>query len=978
MDKKLLEALDNLSYSLELIADALNSRESSNTSTTNALKSGDFSKQLNEINTSLKSIKSDTSKILQNQNTILELSKKDKGGDDVFLGAENSSNKEKLKSGAASIILIAGAVLAIGLAFKIVGEVDFLSVISIGLAIVFISDAFVNVSNNIVKNKITNAVAFQTAIVMVAMSAAIMLSSWVLGFIKPISLTQAVSAILIAGMFSVISYGMKKILDAMDSANIVSVAKSVIFLPLILPAIATAIVMSSYILGFTKPIGLIQAISAILIAGVFTAISYGLPKIMNAVSEIKNPLSILTGAVVLVSLAGAIAASSVLLGMVQPITLTQFITSIAISILFVALSYGLALMSPMLDKISWKHVIMLPLLFTTMSLAIMASSKILSQSEEITFGKSLRILVFGAVMSILTFTMGTAMVFLGKAQIKDVLAGALAIVVLAGAIALSSKLLNLGDYKIYPSFGWAIGTGVSIIAFGVAALTMGLMVTSGIGAVALLAGAVAIVGIAGTIVAVSHILKAGDYSKYPSFGWAAGVGLSMGGFGMAMLGIGLAVVGSLGLGLVALEAGKDAVLMIAQTVVDASHILKAGDYKSGPTIAWSGGIALALAAFSPIYAMLAANKIMSLFGGGVGPKDFSDAIKMVSGGIVTAAEFFGDKGDIFKGGPKKEWSQGVGLAIGAFLPVYRMLAANKIMSLFGGGIGPKDFVNAIKMVSEGIVSAGEFFNGKGDIFKGGPKKEWSQGVGGAIGAFLPIFKTINDSKTLGFGGLDVDDVTKTILGVTNAIVKVAIKLNSASRFFNTNIDPNFVKNLTSNTLGFLALARKVTEINDDGVGSTLLGLDSVSRTANGMIKLAGAYDKLASSLRRFSGALKSMDDDKISSIRKLTGNLAILASMNKKNLDEMMGVLESKANVFSKLIQDNNETNNNKTGVGANKKGEVTTLDKKKKSKYGNTSEQLDLVIDILTRIDTSTTSLDEFMASKGFKPTTLTDTTKQ
>jgi hypothetical protein len=71
MDKKLLEALDNLSYSLELIADALNSRESSNTSTTNALKSGDFSKQLNEINTSLKSIKSDTSKILQNQNTIL-------------------------------------------------------------------------------------------------------------------------------------------------------------------------------------------------------------------------------------------------------------------------------------------------------------------------------------------------------------------------------------------------------------------------------------------------------------------------------------------------------------------------------------------------------------------------------------------------------------------------------------------------------------------------------------------------------------------------------------------------------------------------------------------------------------------------------------------------------------------------------------------------------------------------------------------
>jgi len=75
MDKQLLDALNNLSESLEMIAQALDKKGTSNTTTTNALQSGDFSKQLTEINVSLKSIKSDTTKILEKQNTILEMQK---------------------------------------------------------------------------------------------------------------------------------------------------------------------------------------------------------------------------------------------------------------------------------------------------------------------------------------------------------------------------------------------------------------------------------------------------------------------------------------------------------------------------------------------------------------------------------------------------------------------------------------------------------------------------------------------------------------------------------------------------------------------------------------------------------------------------------------------------------------------------------------------------------------------------------------
>ena len=67
MDKQLLNALDNLSEALVMIADALGKKGSSNTTTTNVLQSGDFSKQLKAIDAGIKSIKSDTKEILKNQ-----------------------------------------------------------------------------------------------------------------------------------------------------------------------------------------------------------------------------------------------------------------------------------------------------------------------------------------------------------------------------------------------------------------------------------------------------------------------------------------------------------------------------------------------------------------------------------------------------------------------------------------------------------------------------------------------------------------------------------------------------------------------------------------------------------------------------------------------------------------------------------------------------------------------------------------------
>ncbi len=150
MDKQLLRALDNLSESLEMIAQVLASKsEEGQSSTTTALQSGDFSKTIGEINIGVKNIKVDTEKILKNQQTIIDLQKKKESdkktgvAEDVGVSKDQENN---IKKGAATIMLIALAVLAIGLAFKLVGSVDFLSVIGLSIAILVMSMAFEKVA----------------------------------------------------------------------------------------------------------------------------------------------------------------------------------------------------------------------------------------------------------------------------------------------------------------------------------------------------------------------------------------------------------------------------------------------------------------------------------------------------------------------------------------------------------------------------------------------------------------------------------------------------------------------------------------------------------------------------------------------------------------------------------------------------------------------------------------------------------------
>ena len=977
MDQKLLNALSNLSDGLEAIAEALKAKSGDKSPTTAALQSGDFSKSIKEINVGVKQLLSDSKKILKNQETIIQLSKKsstDNKKTDFETAGGDKKQESNIKKGVGTILLIAVAVLAIGMAFKLVGGINFLSVIGLSIAILLVAKAFEQVAA--LKMSLKEAAVVSASIVLMAfgitmaswimakispisitqsltailiatgfslmspaikkiikafdgmsfggiiktalglmlvlpaIAAGITVSSWMLKMITPITINQALTAILITAMFTVLSFGIKKLLGAFGN-GIGALVKAVIFLPLILPAIALGITLSSWVLkkitvitpaqgisailigamfavvgfGLKKLIGAFggnnilamgaailflpfvmeavadgivrassflknisevgwtQAFSAIMIAVIFTVISFGLKQLINAMDSIDNPLAILLVPLILPAMAYAIQLSSDPLSKVTVIKMDQFWSALGISIIFVAFAFALKLMASAIDKIDLASVILLPLIFVAFSTAIWLSSKILAKATVMEDDFLLKLLKTSVVMGVAFATMGGVSYLLGKIGFSNILKGVLAIPVLATAIAVSSGILSLGTYKEgnYPSLNWALGVGASIAAFGLGAAALGLLVF-GPQALLFAAGLGAVTAVATTVVAASHILAEGNYKKAPDLLWVLGVSSIMSTFA--------SLVGILGIIPDAwIEDGINAVSAVSKSIVDSAWTFSAASaaFVGGPTKEWAERIGIAIGAFSPVYAMLMANGVASIFGGGgVGPDEFSTAITTVSKGIIDAASFFADPKNtgVWNAGPTKTWAEGVGTAIGAFSPVYAMLVANGITKLIsGGGISPEEFSTAIVTVSTGIMTAAnEFAKAKTSFTEGMyPSKQWGEGIGSALAAFSPVYTMLmanGIAKMIGGGGIGPVEFSAAILTVSKGIITAAQEFATNTATFNEGMYPS--KNWGQGVgAALMAFAPVFTALSQD-TGFFTSGAEVISNMVNGVLSIAGA------------------------------------------------------------------------------------------------------------------------------------------
>jgi hypothetical protein len=632
----------------------------------------------------------------------------------------------------------------------------------------------------------------------------------------------------------------------------------------------------------------------------------------------------------LVGIALAITASSWVLSMVKPLSIGQFLTALGIAALFAMMSFVMPFLAVgivLMDKLigARKMLIVVPLIFTALSLAIMISSHILSMSADMELAFILKLILFGVGLGLIVLAMLPSVLAVGIASASGVgeIAlglGVLAIPVIALAVMLSSHILSAGKYDNYPGVGWALGVGASMLGFGLAVLELGTFITAsaGLGAVAILAGALAIPVVAQSIVDTDSIIRGGKYDNYPGIGWIASVGVTMTGFGLAIITLGSYIVGSLGLGGIAIWAGAKAVTTVAQAIVDTDRIIRGGKYDNYPGIGWIasvgstmtgfglaiitlggyivgtlglGGIAIwagKKAVSSVAQAIVDTDKIirggkydsypgaewalsvgglMTVFGaavltlgtyvvgtlglGGVALWAGAKAVTVIAQSIVDAAWIFQGAEGAFVGGPKKEWAEGVSLAIGAFAPIYKMMMKGGIIELFVGK-GPTSFeyANAIRTISQGIIDAAWFFQGSKVAFEGGPKKEWADGVGGAINAFAPVYKMLVKGGIMEAfmgKGPSIDEFKKAIISISNGIIDAAVVFSESKVGFDKGTYPS--TEWAAGVGGAINAFAPVFKSLDEGTGWFTKGDEVISNIYNGITRVAEAIIEVG---RKFS------------------------------------------------------------------------------------------------------------------------------
>ena len=1002
IEREFINNLQNFTDALENLVDLLKKQNKKGGSAVNDMAAGMDGANLKSISEDIKTLVKTTGKIDSRTKEILSevrAARKGKEGG-IFEKTSDKQSKNKVVDGVKLIILISLGVLAIGMAFKLVGFVDPLSVISLSFAIVAIAMTFEKLSK--IKD-LTPKKATLIGGVLVILSVAIMLSSQILRWAAPISLITAFSIVAVGATVGVAAWFLLKAFEKIDLTK-PGRLKTLFLLPLLLPIISLSIVLSSFILKLTQPITLKQGLTALAIGAIIGVTAYLLLKGLKGqdLSKPQTIKSILLLPLLLPAIALSIALSSYVLKLTQPISFAQGFSALVVSAIIGVAAYlfikgikDIDLSNPTIMKNIFLSVLLLPAL----SLAIALSSYALKLTEPITFTQGVSALAISAIIGAATYLLLKSL----KGQdlsnpqvIKNILLSVVLLPALALAITLSSFILSVGKYDKYPSLDWIVGAGLSILTFGLFAFGISFVASNPL----FYAGIAVIPLVALSIILTSAILSVGKYGSYPTKEWSIGVGLSLLAFVPAML--------IAGVGIVAITMGVPAILLVALTMIKVSELLSKGTYTGGPLLSWALSLALLLPVFTasilalgtlgilgaPIIAMglllmigvsksiVEASKILSsgtytggptkewaegvaisigafasalstamnagkstlqkLFGGGgISPEQFVIFIQTVSQGIVSAAGLF--NGVTWGGAPTKEWADGVGTAVAAFSNA--LATVNETGGLFKKSMTGEQFKNFIKTVSEGIKEAATVFSGGNQsIYEGGPTEVWSQKVGGAITAFTNALSTANQS------GLSGKDVTKFIKNISNSIKYLAETFSSSD--FTKYPDDKWTSSLAKMTNLLVFIGKNMDETKIDSINNFA---DSIKNLSNSFAELneSGIYkiSKLTTSL----SILSIIDTTRMDSIIKsLNSNKDALSSavntINSANQSSSNGMFESFKNMFQSLSPKQNENSK----VSTDKKGkEISGLKVDNKDitdRLDIMIKKMDTMIDLMTK----------------------------
>lgn len=633
LDQKYIENLQKFSDALENIVELLKEQtkkggDGGSTDAVNTMLNGIDTQKITKIVEDLDSINNRTKKIESNTDKILaeirDTKKAKESG--MFDKIEDPKNKNKIVDGIKSVALIAGAILAMGIAFKIVGDVDIMSVLAISASIFIMAKTFSDISN--LKN-LNYSKMLMVGMTIGALSIALLLSALILKLVPTFSMMQLVSIGLIGFTIGVAAYGILSGISKLTPRQL----GLALLTPTILPAIALGLLLSSVILKGVQEISVAQLLSIIGLSIAFIPMSIAVALVAKNIKDLNNE-QLIFAALAIPTMALAILGSSYLFSIMQTVSFGSIFSAILIGIALIPISFAFAMILYGLKKggvNDEKPLIFAAAAIPIMALVLVVASMILQKMQPLDDIGSIILTSLAIGLSVLFLT--PAFILLSKVNLKpkEMLFGALGILIISTVIMAASWILSVGNYGNYPNVGWAAGVGLSLIAFALPMIGLGILLfaTMGIGFAILGLGAVGILIVATTIVATSYILGVGNYDKYPNLEWASGVGLALLSFAAPMVLLG-ALFPLLVLGLAGL-------LLVVGAVLATSYILSNGDYNGYPPMSWVKGAGGALLLFSEIVNSISLASALTA----------RRKVKSIGNSIVDLAEILNENQELF-------------------------------------------------------------------------------------------------------------------------------------------------------------------------------------------------------------------------------------------------------------------------------------------------------------------------------------------
>jgi methyl-accepting chemotaxis protein len=735
--------------------------------------------------------------------------------------------------------------MAIGFAFKLVGTVDFASVIALSIALPLIAHAFAEIAD---MGELDYNTVLSMGLMLVIMSTAMMLSSWILSYSAKIKPEILFTALAIGFIFTVVAFGVSMMIEALDDAGL----KEVLLLGLVMVVVAAAIMISSWLLQYVVPIPFWDVVLASITIGIVAIV---MAITLWVVTKLLSLKSTLIGSVMLIVISAAIMISSWILsvGNYENYPSIDWALGVGLSILMLApaiLLIGIPAMVP--------FVLIGSLMLIVVSAAIMAASLILAQGDYENFpgldwglSVGLTMMIFGP----LTLMMGFIgilwpIVELGVALMKKI---AHTIVDLSNILA-EGEYSNAGDM-----IGWAASVVLLFTVFTPMILMLGFlaMVISVItffgGDDPMEEGRKLLKKIAWTIVDLSNILSQGTYDTGPTAEWAYAVGYSLTSFMRALAMAQPDDWSWWGGGGTTIEEKvqnlKYAIYAMVGIAKYLGEITGAGvfDPAKAPPKAWAEGVGIAITKF--MEALNTANEksmwdsMMDFFGGDSLGEKFEVLYRVVDT-MVNIAWYLNKKSAAFKRGPSKEWAEGVGGGILAFSEAISNLAVGEIMSFFTG----KSSNQLLTDVARAMVEVGTILSSNANAFSRGPSKEWVKGMEEMYKSFGKIGDYIGDAGGWFSDPEDIIEMMKTI------------------------------------AQGYVDTGKILSGINE--TNSPFL------TAAKGINALADAFVKFADAATAVSASMSSMSYDAIDMIKGISMSMMALSAVDADNLENVLGKLK--------------------------------------------------------------------------------------